>query len=71
MESLSAGWQRAFEAAGRALRAAAESLPGAEIRERETALRRERDELWQLLADVARTVRGQARYGADRAEILR
>ena len=40
-ESLSADWQRALDAAGRALRAAGDSLPAWELRDRRVALARE------------------------------
>lgn len=41
LESLSADWQRALDAAGRALRAAGDSLPAWELRDRRAALARE------------------------------
>jgi HAD superfamily hydrolase (TIGR01509 family) len=53
LESLSAAWQRAFDAAGGALGAATGSLTDLELRERQTRLRLEREGVAQLLADVA------------------
>ena len=41
VEAIAAGWQRAFEAAGSALRAAGASLPAGEIQGRRVALARE------------------------------
>jgi HAD superfamily hydrolase (TIGR01509 family) len=55
LESLSAGWQRALDSAGQALRAAGGSLDAHELREREGRLRLERDGVARLLGDVART----------------
>jgi len=57
LETLSAGWQRALDAAGTALHAAAGSLSEVDLRHRETRLRLERDDVAQLLADVARMTR--------------
>jgi HAD superfamily hydrolase (TIGR01509 family) len=57
LESLSAAWQRALDAAGGALGAATGSLTDGELRERQTRLRLERDGVAQLLADVARMTR--------------
>ena len=59
LESLSAGWQRALDAANGALRAAAAELPDSELRVRTTALRREQEEVVQLLAEVAKESRPQ------------
>ena len=54
LESLSATWQRALDAATNALRAAGGSLGAGDLRQRETRLRLERDGVAHLLADIAR-----------------
>ncbi len=59
LESVSAGWQRALDAANGALQAAAAELSDSELRDRATALRREREEVVQLLAEVAKMSRPQ------------
>jgi beta-phosphoglucomutase-like phosphatase (HAD superfamily) len=59
LESLSAGWQSAFDAAQGALRAAAGDLTAAELRVRESALGHEREDVAQLLADAAKASRRQ------------
>jgi HAD superfamily hydrolase (TIGR01509 family) len=57
LESLSAAWQRALDAAGGALSAATGSLSAVEVRERQTRLRHEREGVAQLLGEVARMTR--------------
>jgi HAD superfamily hydrolase (TIGR01509 family) len=57
LESLSATWQRALDAAGGALGAATGSLSDVEISERQARLRLEWDGVRQLLAEVARMTR--------------
>jgi HAD superfamily hydrolase (TIGR01509 family) len=54
LEPLAAGWQRALDAADRALRAAAESLPPAYLGPRRRALVEERRQTADLLVQVAR-----------------
>ena len=54
LEALSSDWQRALDAAGRALGAAAESLPDSEVRERRVALARETEVTAAALLDIAR-----------------
>jgi HAD superfamily hydrolase (TIGR01509 family) len=54
LELLSAGWQRALDAAGRALRAAGESLPPSELRDRRVALIRESERTALALRELAR-----------------
>jgi beta-phosphoglucomutase-like phosphatase (HAD superfamily) len=53
-ESLSAGWQRAFDAAASSLRAAGESLPASEVRGRQVALSEETRETARVLGELAR-----------------
>ena len=54
LESLSAKWQRALDAAGRALRAADDSLPPAELRDRQVALVHETKRTATALRELAR-----------------
>jgi beta-phosphoglucomutase-like phosphatase (HAD superfamily) len=54
LELLSAGWQRALDAAGSALRAADESLPAWELRDRRAALARETATTAVALRELAR-----------------
>ncbi|HVR13284.1 MAG TPA: HAD family phosphatase [Gaiellaceae bacterium] len=54
LESLSADWQRALDAAGSALRAAGESLPEWELRDRSGALARETEATAAMLRELAR-----------------
>lgn len=55
LESLSADWQRALDAAGRALRAAGESLPPWELRDRQVALARETERTALALRALSRS----------------
>jgi len=54
LEALSARWQSALDAAGRALGAAGEYLPGPELRERRVALARETELTARALRELAR-----------------
>jgi beta-phosphoglucomutase-like phosphatase (HAD superfamily) len=54
LELLSAHWQRALDAAGRALRAAGGSLPATEVRERQVALVRETERTAATLRELGR-----------------
>lgn len=54
LESLSADWQRALDAAASALRAAGESLPAGELRDRRAALVRETETTAAALRGLAR-----------------
>ena len=54
LELLSARWQRALDAAGRALQAAGESLPASEVRDRRVALGRETETVGVALRELAR-----------------
>jgi beta-phosphoglucomutase-like phosphatase (HAD superfamily) len=54
LESLSAEWQRALDAAATALRAGRESLPAGEVRERQGALVRETERTAAALRELAR-----------------
>ena len=54
LESLSARWQRALDAAAGALHAAADSLPASELRDRRVALARESDITAAALRELAR-----------------
>ena len=54
LESLSAEWQRALDAAGSALRAAGDSLPAWELRDRRAALARETETTAAALRELAR-----------------
>lgn len=60
LESLSAGWQRALDAAGRALRTAGESLPAWELRDRRVALIRETERTALALRALPRSSREPA-----------
>jgi HAD superfamily hydrolase (TIGR01509 family) len=55
LDSISARWQLALDAAERALGAAGGSLPPSELRQRRGGLARERQQTAQLLAHLART----------------
>ena len=54
LELLSANWQRSLDAAGRALRAADDSLPASEVRDRRVALTREIERTALALRELAR-----------------
>jgi beta-phosphoglucomutase-like phosphatase (HAD superfamily) len=54
LEALSADWQRALDAAGSALRAAGESLPASELRDRRAALANETETTAAALRELAR-----------------
>ena len=54
LESLSANWQRALDAAGSALRAAGDSLPAWELRDRRAALARETETTVAALRELGR-----------------
>jgi beta-phosphoglucomutase-like phosphatase (HAD superfamily) len=54
LEALSADWQRALDAAGSALRAAGESLPASELRDRRAALADETETTAAALRELAR-----------------
>ena len=54
LERLAGQWQRAFDAAERALRAAADTLPAVYLQKRRRALAEERRQTAELLATVAR-----------------
>lgn len=61
LEFLSAGWQRALDAAGSALRAAAaDSLPSTELRDRQVALVRETETTAAALRELAHDERQRA-----------
>jgi beta-phosphoglucomutase-like phosphatase (HAD superfamily) len=59
LESLSATWQRALDAAGNALQAGADLLSDVELRERQARLRLEHEGVARLLGDVARMTRAE------------
>lgn len=60
LESLSADWQRALDAAGRALGAAGDSLPPWELRDRRVALTRETENTALALRALPRSAREPA-----------
>jgi len=61
LEPLSANWQRALDAADKALQAATGSVPDVDLRERRQQLVRERQQTARLLEAVARVARPQPR----------
>jgi beta-phosphoglucomutase-like phosphatase (HAD superfamily) len=60
LEALSAEWQRALDAAGRALSAAGDALPASELRDRRVALTRESEQTAIALRELARDGRQPA-----------
>ena len=55
LESLSAGWQRALDAAASALEAAGGSLPASELQDRRFALAREAETTAAALRELAQS----------------
>jgi beta-phosphoglucomutase-like phosphatase (HAD superfamily) len=60
LEALSARWQRALDAAGRALSAAGDALPASELHDRRVALTRETEQTATALRQLARDGRQPA-----------